>query len=151
LLKNKKNKGPFYSRNKAAIFSRGEFIQFVDSDDILINNILEKAYLIAKNKNIDIIQYKIVKKHIKFSILDETTSFNIIRQPELSDQMYYGRGKLRQDNYYIFNKLINKKTFLDSLIFIGNDFLKTELYMNEDLLQLFSILRVANSLLFIND
>lgn len=37
LLKNKKNKGPFYSRNKGAIFSRGEYIQFVDSDDILVN------------------------------------------------------------------------------------------------------------------
>ena len=35
LLKNKKNKGPFYSRNKAVIFARGEYIQFVDSDDIL--------------------------------------------------------------------------------------------------------------------
>ena len=37
LLKNKKNKGPFYSRNKGAIFSRGEYIQFVDSDDMLVN------------------------------------------------------------------------------------------------------------------
>lgn len=37
LLKNKKNKGPFYSRNKGALFSRGEYIQFVDSDDILVN------------------------------------------------------------------------------------------------------------------
>lgn len=64
--------------------------------------------------------------------------------------MYYGKGKLRQDNFFIFNKLINKKTFLDSLIYIGNDLLKIELYMNEDLIQLFCILRVANSLLFIN-
>ena len=151
LLKNKKNKGPFYSRNKAVIFARGEYIQFVDSDDILINNILEKAYLIAKINNIDIIQYKFIKKKKKFVIFDESTSFNIINQPELSDQMYYGKGKLMQDNLYIFNKIIKKKTFLDSLIFIGDDVLKIKLYMNEDLLLLFSILRVANSLLFIKD
>jgi glycosyltransferase involved in cell wall biosynthesis len=99
LLKNKNNKGPFYSRNKAVIFARGEYIQFVDSDDILINNILEKAYLIAKINNIDIIQYKFIKKKKKFVIFDESTSFNIINQPELSDQMYYGKGKLMQDNY----------------------------------------------------
>lgn len=111
---------------------------------------MAKAYLIAKNKNIDIIQYKILTRHKKFSILDETTSYNIISQPELCDQMYYGKGKLGQDNYYIFNKLINKKTFLDSLIYMGNDLLKIDLYINEDLIQLFSILRVANSLLFIN-
>ena len=151
LLKNKKNKGPFYSRNKAVIFARGEYIQFIDSDDILINNILEKAYLVAKNNNIDIIQYKFIKKKKKISIIDESTSFKVINQPELSDQMYYGKGKLMQDNYYIFNKIIKKKTFLDSLLYIGDDVLKIKLYMNEDLLLLFSILRVANSLLFIKD
>ena len=151
LLRNKQNKGPFYSRNKAVIFARGEYIQFIDSDDILINNILEKAYLIAKKNNIDIIQYKFIKKRAKFFIIDETTSFTIINQPELSDQMYYGKGKLKQDNYYIFNKIIKKKTFLDSLLFIGENVLKIKLYMNEDLLLLFSILRVANSLLFIKD
>ena len=150
LLKNMKNKGPFYSRNKAVIFAKGEYIQFMDSDDILINNILEKAYIAAKKNDIDIIQYKFVKRKQKFYIFDEITSLNIINQPELSDQMFYGTGKLKQDNYYIFNKIIRKKTFLDSLLFIGDDLLKIKLYMNEDLLQLFSVLRVANSLLFIN-
>ena len=150
LLKNKQNKGPFYSRNKAVIFAKGEYIQFMDSDDILINNILELTYIIAKNNNIDIIQYKFVKKKKQFYIFDEITSLNIINQPDLSDQMFYGKGKLKQDNYYIFNKIIRKKTFLDALIFIGEDFLKIKLYMNEDILQLFSVLRVANSLLFIN-
>lgn len=151
LLKNKQNKGPFYSRNKAGLFAKGEYIQFVDSDDILINNILEKAFLIAKKNDIDIIQYKFVKKKNKYSVSDEATSFNIITQPELSDQMYYGKGKLKQDNYYIFNKIIRRTTFLDALIFFGDDLLKIKLYMNEDLIQLFSVLRVANSLLFIND
>jgi hypothetical protein len=64
--------------------------------------------------------------------------------------MYYGKGKLKQDNLYIFNKLIRKKCFLNALLFIGVEFFKIKLYMNEDLLQLFSLLRVANSLLFIN-
>ena len=150
LLKNKQNKGPFYSRNKAVVFAKGEYIQFMDSDDILINNILEKAYIIAKKNNIDIIQYKFVKRKHKFYIVDEITSLNIINQPELSDQMFYGKGKLKQANLYIFNKIIRKKTFLDALLFIGDDLLRTKLYMNEDLLQLFSVLRVANSLLFIN-
>lgn len=150
LLKNKQNKGPFYSRNKAVVFAKGEYIQFMDSDDILINNILEKSYKIAKKNNIDIIQYKFVKRKHKFYIVDEITSLNIINQPELSDQMFYGKGKLKQANLYIFNKIIRKKTFLEALLFIGDDLLNTKLYMNEDLLQLFSVLRVANSLLFIN-
>ena len=64
--------------------------------------------------------------------------------------MFYGKGKLKQDNLYIFNKIIRKKAFLDALIFIGDDLLKAKLFLNEDLLQLFSVLRVAKSLLFIN-
>ena len=99
LLKNKQNKGPFYSRNKAGIFAKGEYIQFIDSDDILINNILEKAFFIAKNNDIDIIQYKLIKKKKKYSVFEEATSFEVINQPQLSDQMYYGKGKLKQDNY----------------------------------------------------
>jgi glycosyltransferase involved in cell wall biosynthesis len=69
LLKNKENMGPFYSRNKAVIFAKGEYIQFIDSDDILINNILEKAYLIAKNNNLDIVQYKLIKKNKNIQFL----------------------------------------------------------------------------------
>ena len=65
--------------------------------------------------------------------------------------MYYGKGILKQTNHYIFNKIIKKIIFLKALIFIGDDTLKINLYMNEDLIQLFSVLRVANSLLFINN
>jgi teichuronic acid biosynthesis glycosyltransferase TuaG len=55
LLKNKERKGTFYSRNKGAIFARGEYLQYIDSADLLVGNILEKAYLNAKTNNIDII------------------------------------------------------------------------------------------------
>ena len=48
LLKNKKNKGPFYSRNKGAIFSRGEYIQFVDSDDMLDKQYFGKSLFNSK-------------------------------------------------------------------------------------------------------
>ena len=153
LLKNKKNRGEFYSRNKAAMFCRGEYIQFIDSDDIIIYNILEKAYITAKLRNVDVVQYGVVlpDRRKKFYLVEEITKNGVINQPELSDQMYYGRGKLKQDNFYIFNKIIKTEIFLKSLIFIGDEYLKENIYINEDLLQLFSILRVANSLLFIKD
>ena len=57
LLKNKGNKGPF-SRNKGVLFAKGEYIQFIDSDDALFWNILEKSYIIVKFRNLDIIQYR---------------------------------------------------------------------------------------------
>ena len=80
LLKNKKNKSQFYSRNKGAIFARGEYIQFIDSDDIIVGNILEKAYIRAKTENIDIIQYNFLKrnKENQFSLFTDKTHNNII-------------------------------------------------------------------------
>jgi glycosyltransferase involved in cell wall biosynthesis len=152
LLKNKVNRGPFYSRNKGALFARGEYIQFIDSDDFFLNDIFGKAYYTAKIKNIDIVQYRLLKNTGNhFYPLNEKTKDSIIYQPELSEEMYYGSGRLKQINYYIYNKIIKKDIFLKSLIYIGDETLKENLYIHEDLIQLFCLLRVANSLLYIDN
>ena len=149
LLKNKGNKGPFYSRNKGAIFAKGEYIQFIDSDDTLYGNLLEKVYLTAKLKNIDIIQYRL---YDNFYILKEKIKKNVIMiQPELSNHMYYGTGRLKQTNLFIFNKIIKRDIFLKALIYMGVELINEHLFYNEDLLQLFCVLRVANSFLYIKD
>ena len=151
-LKNEENRGPFYSRNKGALFARGEYIQFIDSDDIFLNDIFRKAYYTAKTKNIDIVQYRLLKNtNNHFYVLNEITKDSIIYQPELSDEMFYGKGRLSQTNYYVYNKIIKREVFLKSLIYIGDETLKENLYMHEDLIQLFCLLRVANSLLYINN
>jgi len=43
ILQNKESKASFYNRNKGALFARGEYLQYVDSDDMLVGDILEKA------------------------------------------------------------------------------------------------------------
>ena len=152
LLENKGNKGPFYSRNKGALFARGEYIQFLDSDDLLFGNTLERGFLTAKVKNADIVQYKVlIKFKTKYFILNELSKEDIIYQPELSNLMYYGKGTLSQTLFYIFNKIIKRETFLKALIFMGNDILKENLNFNENLYQFFCVLRVADSMLFIKN
>lgn len=152
LLKNKKNRGPFYSRNKGAIFARGDYLQFVDSDDFLVGNILDKAYKIAKIKKVDIVQYSILRGiNNALSFINERTHKQILYQPELSDQMYYGKGYLKQTNLYMINKLIKKEKFLEGLLSMGEDVLKESLYMQEDAMTLFCLLRAANSMIFIDD
>ena len=42
------------------MFCKGEYIQFIDSDDLIIYNILEKAYITAKLRNVDVVQYGVV-------------------------------------------------------------------------------------------
>ena len=56
-LKNKKNKGQFYSRNKAVSYARGNYVIIIDPDDFLLNNILIKSYNVANKFNLDIVQF----------------------------------------------------------------------------------------------
>ena len=65
--------------------------------------------------------------------------------------MFYGRGMLKQSNWYIINKLIKKEKFYKALMFIGDDTLKEKLNMQEDAMNLFCLLRVADSLTIIED
>ena len=53
-LKNEINKRAYYSRCRGILESKGEYIIVIDSDDILINNILIKAYETAKKFDLDI-------------------------------------------------------------------------------------------------
>ena len=122
---------------------------------MLVNNILEKAYKLIQDKQVDIVQYAVIRGINIFSLINEKYTNDdddeLITQPELSDQMFYGRGYLKQANLYLFNKLIKKEKFYEALIYIGNDTLKEHLYMQEDAMTLFCLLRVANSMLIIED
>lgn len=151
-LKNKVNKGLFYSRNKGALFARGQYIQFIDADDMLVNDILEKALNIAEDKKVDVVQYALILGRQFFSLVNEKYSNkSLFLQPELSDEMFYGKGYLTQANYYIINKLIKKEIFYETLIFMEDYTLKEKLNTQEDAMTLFCLLRVANSLMFIEE
>ena len=58
LMKHNINKGTLINRNDGANIAKGEYLLFIDGDDLLVNDILEKAYLKAKSQQIDIIQYQ---------------------------------------------------------------------------------------------
>ena len=53
-IRNRVNKGQFYSRNRAALISKGKYIMIIDPDDFLLCDILSKSYKVAKKFNLDI-------------------------------------------------------------------------------------------------
>lgn len=57
-VENEKNIGIFLSQKKAIKSSEGDYILFLDSDDILINDVLKDFEILLKNKNIDVLLYK---------------------------------------------------------------------------------------------
>lgn len=67
ILKNLKNLGAGYSRNKAIKFSKGDFLAFCDCDDLWDKNKLSKQLQFMKKLNIDACytSYKVINYHGK--------------------------------------------------------------------------------------
>ena len=58
LIKNRKNKGTFVTRNIGVLFSKGKYLNIPDPDDILSKDILHNCYMISKKFKYDIFQTK---------------------------------------------------------------------------------------------
>lgn len=55
----KKNEGQGIARNIGLDNAQGEFIAFVDSDDFIKEDMLEKSYEKSVSKNLDLVMYKV--------------------------------------------------------------------------------------------
>ncbi len=62
---NQDNKGVSAARNSGVLNSKGEYIAFIDSDDWVDNNYLEKLYLSITRNNCDIVLCSIIRKRPK--------------------------------------------------------------------------------------
>ena len=52
---NRKNSGVSVTRNKGLMLSRGEYVFFIDSDDMIVENALEEMYTLAKKYDADFV------------------------------------------------------------------------------------------------
>ncbi len=57
LMKNKRNKGTFISRNLGILISKGKYLLIPDPDDILSKNILTNCYKYAERYKYDLIRF----------------------------------------------------------------------------------------------
>lgn len=70
----KKNNGPSSARNYGILNSTGDYILFLDSDDILIENILYKLAQELNAKDYDVLMYKTIYTYNDKIIVDEDFS-----------------------------------------------------------------------------
>lgn len=78
LLRNEINSGPGKTRNRGLEEAQGEYISFIDSDDYISNDMLEKMYLGCKDNNSDVARVNIKKmfSNHDVSFLGRDTSYN---------------------------------------------------------------------------
>lgn len=152
LIEHDKNEGTLISRNDGALKAKGEYIMFVDPDDLLLPNVLDISYKNAKKGNFDIIRFALYFRTLrgKYFIYNKFWGKKPIYQPNLYSFMYYGNGYLKQIDYHLFGKLIKKEVFIKTINSIGDYYLKNHMTVNEDCLMNFMLLKKADSMLFIH-
>ena len=153
LLKNKKNMGSLYTRYIGSIYSMGEYFIFVDSDDIILKYGIINAYKYIKNNNLDMVEFhSIFENKNGFFINRRHYNYeNIIYQPILSYIYYYKNKQGFEYNTALWNKLIKRKVVIKSFNFIGLNYLKEKIIIENDVIILFSFFRKSKSFQFIDE
>ena len=152
LIEHETNKGTLISRNEGLYKAKGEYIMFVDSDDMILYDILNKSYEIAKNNNYEIVQFAMYRQAgNRYRHYGEIRHNNPIYQPELSSLMYYYRGYLKQTDFHLCGKLIKKEALFRALESIDSYYLNLHMSVNEDGLIDFMLLKKAKSFIYMND
>mgnify|MGYP002626225534 CR=1 FL=1 len=154
LYKQETNRGTLRNRVDGGLKSKGEYILFLDPDDLLVQkNILKTIYSKAKKNNIDIVQFQAYHGdyYNSFYLNDNGHKTGPIYQPELSDFMYYGNGYLQSTECVIWGKLIRRNIFIETINSIDGYYLNQHMTLHDDGLILFILFKKANSYLYIKD
>ena len=124
-IKNKYNQRAFHSRNKGILASKGEYILVIDPDDLLINDILIKAYETAKNYNLDILQYYITSGTYKINSIWRKLKYNngiLYNNSQVKNVLYYGITR------NLWDKLIKRDIYIKSINFMKEEFKKNYMF-----------------------
>ena len=153
LIKNEKNMGTLNARYKGAIHSKGEYIIFVDSDDIILKDGIAKAYSHIKKKNLDMVEFHSVFDDNNEIYISRRYYFysDIIYQPILSYLFYYKENSGVELNTVLWDKLIKRNVVMKSLNYIGKKYLNEKIIIENDVLLLFSFFKQSNSFQYVDE
>jgi glycosyltransferase EpsJ len=151
LINNKKNMGALYSRAIGANIAKGDYFIFFDSDDIILKEGILKAYNHIIKYKLDLVQFVSIT-HRNEQVIASKFFFpykNVIKQPILSYIFYYYENSGVEQNLMLWDKLVKKKVVLKSLSYIGENFIQSRILIENDVVLLYSILKMAESYQFV--
>ena len=150
LIKNKKNRGIFITRNIGALSSKGKYIMFPDPDDMLSQDIIKNCYNYAEKYSYDFIKFKAYTRNpIDMNEYYYKYENRPIYQPELSTFLFYENNELMLRDFVIHNKFIKKESFIKTLNSLNPFYSNIYLNVGEDTLMIYLILRKAKSFYFL--
>ena len=125
--------------------AKGKYILLMNDFDLILNNILEKSYIMAEQFKLDITQFHLInEKFKKIEIFDFKFKKNIIRQPQIKDIFYFSKAN------FLYDKLIKKDTFIKAIDFIGFENTINLNEINEKDCMVYGVLKASKSYGFLN-
>lgn len=156
---NKMNEGISKARNEGIILANGEYMMFVDGDDWIDTNMVEKMYFnIKENKDLVICTYKraFANKSIP-RILNDMPDFKHYTRNEFIEQIYRRLvgpvgEELKNPQYLDCLSTVWAKLYKTSIIKQNNiTFISTDEVLGEDTLFNINLFAYIKSCVFINE
>lgn len=118
VIRTNKNSGPGTARNLGLSLANGDYISFVDSDDYLAKDMIEKMYLNCKENNSPIARVNVIRTYKNFDLTNigrninfsENTIINPKKQPE-----YISKETPMCTNKLFEHQFIGDKRFPENL------------------------------------
>ena len=95
IIRHEKNQGQGYSRNTGIKKARGKYIYFVDSDDLIMKDTLEKIHEVAEKTDADIVR----TAGYFVTYQDNDKPIEVSKMKNVWDR-YNTEGFLKEDKYY---------------------------------------------------
>lgn len=138
ILNHNQNFGTYKSRCDSVFNSKGKYIFFLDSDDVILNPMLfQLLYYYNINYNMDIFEFTVYHsiEKLKKIFYPEEHYLNhnhgykkkFIYQPELSNLLYYDPETKNYSSVFcrtLWNKIYRKDILLKSIKYIGIEYYK---------------------------
>jgi glycosyltransferase involved in cell wall biosynthesis len=141
LVIDKPNGGLASARNAAFPFIKGEYIQFVDSDDFIDKTATQKLYAIAKQTNADILSFDWIKVDEDSRIIYEQNN-----QPK-AISIIDSEEQIRNYIRHGFSVVVWNKLFRSDLI-LNVKLMFPEVYYDEDNAFTFLAMALVNKIVF---
>lgn len=127
-------------RIDSASIATGDYILFLNSDDVFPSDILHDCYKTAIKEKTDITQFN--------NFHDENLFNDIIYQPQLFDSMFFDNDRIIQKQFHLTGKIIKRDFFLKSMVGIDNFYLENNNNKNfDESIILFILFKKAKTLI----
>jgi glycosyltransferase involved in cell wall biosynthesis len=151
VIKNKKNRGTFFSRNIGVLHSRGQYEILPDPDDIISQDILKFSYKYAVENGYEIVRFLTYDGGgaIGYERFLDKLKDKPIYQPELSTYLFYATNNLEINDLSINNKLIKRGIYIKALNELNFFYFNMYITNYEDSIINYLIHRKAKSFYFV--